>query len=152
MKKEKIAISIDKPTLEMVDALVDNLTIRSRSQAMEFLINKGIEQQYIKDAVIIIRGEEANILFKIIEGKTLLDRHLSWLEEHGVKNVLIITGKNAPVERMQSVCEKHQIRARIIMEDRSLGNIPALLLAKKELTKNFILLLGDTLNLFDLTK
>jgi NDP-sugar pyrophosphorylase family protein len=152
MKKDKIAISIDRPTLEMVDAMVDGLQIRSRSQAIEFLISKGIEQQYIKDAVILVRGEEAAILLKIVEGKTLLDQHLDWLAEHGVRNVYLITGVDAPLKKIEQIIDTHQIRARIITEEKSQGNIPALLLVKKELAKNFILLLGDTLNRFDLTK
>ena len=152
MKKEKIAISIDKPTLEMVDAMVDRHTIRSRSQAIEFLVAKGIEHQYIKDAVILIRGSEAGTLFKIVEGRTVLAHHLDWLAEHGVKNALIITGREAPLSRIEQFCESHALRARVIVEERSSGNIPALLLAKKELARNFILLLGDTVNMFDLTK
>jgi NDP-sugar pyrophosphorylase family protein len=71
--------------------------------------------------------------------------------EHGIKNVFIITGKNAPIEKIQSI-EEHPLRVRIITEERSSGNIPALLLVRKELTNNFILLLGDTLNKFELTK
>ena len=36
MSKPKIAISLDKSLLELVDSKVDGSVIRSRSQAMEF--------------------------------------------------------------------------------------------------------------------
>jgi len=36
IKKPKIAISLDKSLLDLVDSKVDGSVIRSRSQAMEF--------------------------------------------------------------------------------------------------------------------
>jgi len=44
LTKEKIAISLDKPLLTLLDALVDGITYRSRSQAIEHLLRKGLAQ------------------------------------------------------------------------------------------------------------
>ena len=38
MKKPKIAISLDKPLLDLIDSKVDGSILRSRSQAMEFFL------------------------------------------------------------------------------------------------------------------
>jgi len=152
MKKEKIAISIDRPTREMVDAMVDGLTMRSRSQAIEFLISKGIEHQYIRDAVILIKGDHADTLLKTIEKKPLLSHQLEWLSTHGVQNVYVITGESASLQKIRELCDISQLRVKIVIDEKQAGTVPALSLARKELQRNFIVMLGDTLNRFDLTK
>jgi NDP-sugar pyrophosphorylase family protein len=40
----------------------------------------------------------------------------------------------------------------ITIDEKQQGTVPALALLRKELQRNFILILGDTLNRFDLTK
>jgi NDP-sugar pyrophosphorylase family protein len=152
MKKEKIAISIDRPTLEMVDAMVDSLTIRSRSQAVEFLIAKGIEHQYVKDAVILIKGDDARILLKMVEKKPLLAHQLDWLAHHGVQHVSLVTGESPMLRKIREVCEESMLRVRIVIDEKETGTVQALGLCRKELRRSFIVLLGDTLNRFDLTK
>jgi NDP-sugar pyrophosphorylase family protein len=150
MKKEKIAISIDKPTREMVDAMVDGLTMRSRSQAIEFLITKGIEHQYVRDAVILCRGDDADLLLAVIDRKPLLTHHLTWLKAHGVQQITLVVGKTQQLQRIQQIAQESG--ARVIVDERERGTLPALLLVRHGLARNFIVLLGDTLNEFDLTK
>src|SRR5262249_55887494 len=130
MKKEKIAISIDRPTREMVDAMVDGLSIRSRSQAIEFLIAKGIEHQYVKDAVILLRAEDIKLLLKTIGKKRLLLHQLELLEQHGVKNIYLVTSNSPLLDEVRGIAAGHNLR--IIIEERPAGTIPALMLLKKE--------------------
>lgn len=152
MKKEKIAISLDPKMLEMVDASVDGLTIRSRSQAIEYFISKGIEQQYVRDAVILIRSKDAGTLVQEIEGKPLLTHHLDWLQEHGVENVYLITGQNLYLKQLEALSRGRVPHTQIILEQHETGTMGALNLVKDAMTGNFIVLFGDTLNRFDLTK
>ncbi len=152
MKKEKIAISVDRTTLDMVNAMVDKTTIRSRSQAIEYLISKGIEHQYIRTAILLIRGSDAKLLLKDIEGTTLLAHHLDWLAAHGVTDAILITGKKAPLEEMAKIAADRPIRLRTIVEEKEAGTVPALLRVRKEMGKNAIVMLADTRNEFDLTK
>lgn len=152
MKKEKIAISIDPATLEMVDAMIDGLTLRSRSQAIEYLINKGIEQQYVRDAVLLIRGSDAKLLLQKIEGKPLLEHHLEWLHKHGIETAYLVTGREAGIQQIESIAKGNMPRLRIVIEDSETGTASALQTVQERLAGNFVVLLADTLNRFDLTK
>jgi len=152
MKKEKIAISVDPATLEMVDAMTDGLSIRSRSQAIEYLINKGIEQQYVKEAVMLIRGQEANLLLQEVEGKPLIDHHLDWLNEHGIETVYLVTGQSLHRQEIESHTKNRLPVTKIILENQPTGTMAALKLLDGKLHGNFVVLFGDTLNKFNLTK
>ena len=66
MRKPKIAISLDNQLLKLIDSKVDGNVIRSRSQAMEFYLRKGIQDQSIDTAVILLRGEHQSISLKKI--------------------------------------------------------------------------------------
>jgi len=57
MKKEKIAISLDKPLLDIIDSKIDGSIIRSRSQAIENFIRKGLEEDIITYGVVFLKGE-----------------------------------------------------------------------------------------------
>ncbi len=152
MTKEKIAISLDPTTLEMVDAMTDGLSIRSRSQAIEYLINKGIEQQYVRDAVMLIRGKDAGLLLQEVDGRQLIDHHLDWLQEHGIETVYLVTGPNPHQQGIERKTKGRLPVTKLILEDQPSGTMNALKLVEKVLTGNFIVMLGDTLNQFDLTK
>ena len=45
MKKAKIAISLDNALLRLVDSKVDGSIMRSRSQAIEYFLKKGLKEQ-----------------------------------------------------------------------------------------------------------
>ena len=74
MTKPKIAISLDKSLLNLVDSKVDGSVIRSRSQAMEFFLKKGLQEQSINTAVLLIKGEHQKNLLKKLKGKSLLKK------------------------------------------------------------------------------
>ena len=57
MKKPKIAISLDQSLLDQVDSKVDGSIIRSRSQAIEYFLRKGLKESSIDIAVLMIKGE-----------------------------------------------------------------------------------------------
>ena len=78
MKKEKIAISLDKPLLDLVDSKVDGSVIRSRSQAIEFFLRKGLKEQTISTVVLLIKGEKQKVLLKELKGKSLLKNQVDF--------------------------------------------------------------------------
>ncbi|TAL58033.1 MAG: ribbon-helix-helix protein, CopG family, partial [Nanoarchaeota archaeon] len=57
MKKTKIAISIDSGILAEIDRRVDGRIMRSRSQAMEVYLRKGLFESEVRIAVILLKGE-----------------------------------------------------------------------------------------------
>jgi NDP-sugar pyrophosphorylase family protein len=152
MKKEKIAISLDPTTLEMVDAMTDGVRLRSRSQAIEYLVRKGIEHQYVREAVILIRGSELSILQRKVDGKEMLLHHLGWLEQHGIETAYLVTGNAPQLSDIERLARGHAPLLRVVLEERPSGTMGALKLVEQQMTGNFVVMFGDTLNQFDLTK
>lgn len=152
MRKEKIAISLDKSLLEMVDSTIDNVRVSSRSQAISILLQHALEKQYITQVVVLLRTSHISLLFREIGGKLVLEKQIQFLQENGIEDVYFITGNHYQLETVQSHFRKKDIRFHLILEKEQKGNIPALQLLQSELCSNFVLLNGDTLNIFSLKK
>ncbi len=152
MRKEKITISVDKPLLEMIDSTIDNVRVTSRSQAISVLLQQALEKQYITKAIILLRTSHIPLLFHTVEGKTVLEKQIAFLQENGITDVYLITGNHYQLETVQSVFRKHDLGFHLILEKEQKGNVHALALLRDELHSNFVLLNGDTLNLFSLKK
>ncbi len=152
MRKEKIAISLDKPLLEIVDSTIDSVRVTSRSQAISVLLQQALEKQYITKAVLLLRTLHIPLLFQSVDGKTVLEWQIAFLQENGIEAVYLVTGNHYQLETVQSVFRKHDLGFHLILEKEQRGNVHALQLLQDELRTNFVLLNGDTLNLFALKK
>ena len=91
MKKPKIAISLDKNLLDLVDSKVDGSVIRSRSQAIEFFLRKGLQEQSINAAVLLIKGEHQKNSLKKLKGKSLIKNQIEFFSKNGINNLYIVT-------------------------------------------------------------
>lgn len=153
IKKEKIAISVDKPLLTLIDALVDGTTIRSRSQAMESLLRKGLSQEYVQDAVILIKKEHQHLLLEKVNNTELIISHLELLESANIRQCYLITKETSTIKKIQAIIpKKSNILFSIINEEEQKGNVHALKLIQERLSTNFAVILGDTFNQFNLKK
>jgi len=151
--KEKIAISLDKPLLTLIDALVDGTTLRSRSQAIESLVRKGLSQEYIQDAIILLKKEHQHLLEQKINGKTLFQCHLNLLEKANIKQCYFVTSQTPLMHTLfASVSSSTKIQLHLIDETIPHGNVAALHLMRDKLHTNFVVLLGDIYNNFNLKK
>ena len=54
MKKPKIAISLDQSLLDQIDSKVDGSIIRSRSQAIELFLRRGLHDEKIDTAFLLV--------------------------------------------------------------------------------------------------
>ena len=61
MKKEKIAISLDKELLSLIDSKVDREIIRSRSQAIEVYLKRGLMESGISTVVLLLKGNHQDL-------------------------------------------------------------------------------------------
>src|SRR3989338_2150847 len=151
MNKPKIAISLDKELLDAVDSKVDCSVIRSRSQAIEFFLRKGLQEQSINTAVILIKGEQQDVLLKEVDGTALIKKQIDFFSEHGIKTAYIVTQHSKNINSLLAEVEKASINVEII-EKEAKGNAKALEAMKDKLKDNFIVMSGDTYNDFDLMK
>lgn len=151
MKKPKIAISLDKPLLDLVDSKVDNNVIRSRSQAIEFFLRKGLKEQSINTAVILLRGEHQSISLKNVRGKPLIKNQLDFFYKNNINNILIVTQHTKNMNLFLNEVSDSRLNIEII-EKNVKENANALEAIKNKLKGSFVVMSGDTYNEFDLIK
>tara|TARA_Y100000310_G_scaffold151938_1_gene151520 strand:+ start:2298 stop:3044 length:747 start_codon:yes stop_codon:yes gene_type:complete len=149
MKKVKIAISMDKDLLDEVDGKVDGSFIRSRSQAIELFLAKGLREQSITTAVILIKKDQHNVLLKDVNGKELITKHIEFFKSNGIKEVFIVTQHSPLINDVIDLTKEMEVR---VFEKEAKGNAEALVAIKDKLKKSFVVISGDTFNEFDLKK
>ena len=168
--KEKISITVDKQTLKNVDSFVDRLFIRSRSQAIEVLLKNYLDKR--KTAVIILTAsdkrlkidENQEVPFVKIKGMTLIERTIKKLRKNSFRDIYIIARKRTleGIFALMKGGEQYGIKINYIEEKDSsyksaslkshekhlpetflTGSATALKLAKKELSRPFLVIFGD---------
>ncbi|MDP2907405.1 MAG: nucleotidyltransferase family protein [Nanoarchaeota archaeon] len=151
MRKKKIAISIDEPLLDIVNSYVDKTTIRSTSQAIEFLIRQAIKQAPITTAVILISEKDQHYLLEKIENIPLIERHVSFLKKFGINQIYLVTKENEALKKKVSELSK-KIKIELVNEEKGTGTANALTLVKNKVGNDFLVVNGDTFNDFNLKK
>src|SRR3989344_6191658 len=151
MGKPKIAISLDESLLTLVDGKVDGNVIRSRSQAIEFFLRKGLQGQSINTAALLIKGDHQPILLKKIKGKSLLTSQIEFFSRYGISSLFIITQHTRNINLILDGISNAKINVEII-ETEAKGNAQALFAIKDRIKNSFIVMSGDIYNNFDLVK
>ncbi|MBD3250642.1 MAG: NTP transferase domain-containing protein [Candidatus Pacebacteria bacterium] len=157
MTKQRLTITLSASTLNKVDALIDNKNIRSRSHAIETLIQQSLTPNI--STAVILAGSKKKIkkpkpLTKI-NGKELIFYTLELLEEHGVEEVVILT--NQAGKKIEEVVNQSQfpskIKIKYLYENKPLGTAGAIKEAQSKINnKTFYCLHGDILTNIDLTE
>ena len=151
MSKSKIAISIDNSLLKLVDSKVDKSIIRSRSQAIEYFLKKGLHEQSVNVAVILLKGQHQAIALKKINGISLINQQIDFFSRYGIKSVYIITQHTKSMNLLLDEISNSKINAEIV-ENQSRGNAESLKAVKSKISNSFVVMSGDTYNNFDLFK
>ncbi len=151
MKKAKIAISLDNSLLKLVDSKVDGSIIRSRSQAIEYFLKKGLQEQSVNAAVLLLKGEHQAFALKDIKGTSLIKHQINFFSRYGIKMVYIITQHTKNINLLLNEISDARINAEII-EKQAKGNADALKAVKEKVDNSFVVMSGDTYNNFDLLK
>ena len=145
--KEKIAISLDENLLKTLDQRIDGTVIRSRSQAIELYLKKGLHNELIETAVMMVSRQHQKLL---IEGhEPLLNKQIAYLKRYGINTIIILT-QQSPTSSIFKEKIKNIDEDIIIREENSQGNAHGLFMIKDLLTTDFVALGGDVFNNFDL--
>ena len=150
-RKPKIAISLDRNLLGLVDSKVDGAVIRSRSQAIEFFLRKGLQEKSVNTAVLLIKGEHQENMLKKLKGKSLIQNQADFFSHYGINNVYIITQHSKNINLLLNEISGAKISVEIIEKDAK-GNANALEQIKDKVKTSFIVMSGDIYNNFDLLK
>ncbi|MBW2974420.1 hypothetical protein KY366_01765 [Candidatus Woesearchaeota archaeon] len=151
MKKPKVAISLDKSLLDQIDSKVDGSVIRSRSQAIEYFLRKGLKESSVDAAVLLIKGEHQGSLLKELKGKSLLRQQIAFFASNGIKTVYIVTQHTSHINKILLETEDSPIEVKLVQKEVK-GNADALMALKSKLDGNFVVMSGDTYNNFNLLR
>lgn len=159
MPRERVTITIRTDLLKQIDRLQDNLTIRSRSQAFEFLLSRVLSDIKIKNALVLAGGKKENVLigktpkFLLnLKGKILLERVLDKINEFNINNFLVYIDlmQDQIIKEFESKELGYKIH--FISEKTAQGTVLPLLKARPFLNDTFLLAYGDTISSLDLNK
>ncbi len=151
MTKSKIAISVDNSLLKSVDSKVDGSVIRSRSQAIEYFLRKGLQEQSVNAAVLLLKGGHQEISLKDVHGNSLLNQQIAFFANHGINQLYIVTQHSKNINRLLEQISNAKINVEIA-EKQAKGNAEALKAIKGKVNSSFVVMSGDTYNNFDLLK
>src|SRR3989338_8814919 len=151
MVKSKIAISLDNSILKLIDSKIDKSIIRSRSQAIEYFLKKGLQEQSVSTAVLLLKGEHQSFSLKQIKGMSLIKQQIDFFSKHGIKALYIVTQHTKNMNLLLDEISDAKINVEII-EKQAKGNAEALNAIKDKIGSSFVAMSGDTYNNFDLNK
>ena len=152
MSRERVTITIRADLLRQVDRLVDGLTIRSRSQAMEYLLSKFLSDFKLGNALILAGGPKKGLLINKkpkflldLKGAPLLRKVMDGINEFNVSNFMVYVDSFADEIEEAIKAEHVPYHVEFLHGKGAKGSIAPLLLAKNRLHGSFLLAYGDTL-------
>lgn len=162
--KTKISITIDKKLIEDVDSMIDNITIRNRSQAIENLVNNALGEN--RNAVILCGGDEKRLEISPnhysptlkINNLTLIESTVRKLMENHFKNIFIIARSKILTNIFEILKDGslYGVKVHYIEEKTSNGTASSLRLLRGKISSNFLVVYGDLyfnkINIDDLWK
>src|SRR3989338_232889 len=151
MPRERITITIDSNVLEGADRLVDGKKIRSRSQAIEFIVSDYFSGSEMPDALILASGPRKSLtlnnqpkFMEKIGDKTILEKIVSMLDgKTGTIHIYIDEWEREFIEKTD--LSKFRSKVSILSGSGKQGTINPLKEFIELSGKEFILAYCDTL-------
>jgi NDP-sugar pyrophosphorylase family protein len=146
MKKEKIAISITKDMLKRIDSRIDGSAVRSRSQAIEFFLKKGLETRIVDTAVVLLSKRHHKTALTKFKRSCLLREQMDFFRKNGIENIIIIAQNGDFTNQLKNEC----VGFATVFVTEAKTNGDALYEIKNMIKNDFIVLGGDIYINFDL--
>ncbi len=152
MKVEKIAISIDPYLLREIESKIDGTYIKSRSQAMEYLLRKALAGN-VNTAFLLaggIFGEKKAM--EIHYGKPSIVNLIEWMKNYGINKFIISLNYNENLIRKSlGDGSKFGVKISYLIESSPCGTAGAVKGAKTLLNSPFLVANCDGAFGFDLS-
>jgi hypothetical protein len=146
MSKQKIAISIDKNLLELIDKKVDGKVLQSRSQAIEFFLRKGLSEALVSKAILMLTAEQHKLVLE--NNAIFLKKQLAFLKRGNIQKLIWTTQPSPLTKEIKKICDLEGFETKIY-EGNTHNNSEALLLVRNEFTEDCLVISGDVLNDFN---
>ena len=150
--KNKISITINNKILRDVDSIIDNLFIRNRSQAIEYLLKESLKESKI---AVILAGESKKMTPGKIRSRyslkidhfTIIEKEIHKLEYWGFKTIYIIADHKTLTSIFKIIGDgtSHNVKIEYIDEENPMGTAAALKLLKGKIKKTFLVVYCDTI-------
>ncbi|MDD5489377.1 MAG: sugar phosphate nucleotidyltransferase [Candidatus Moranbacteria bacterium] len=149
MNRKRLTITLDNQLLQKIDRRVDGHKIRNRSHAIEAFLAEKLQSKILKKAIILGGGKGIEFQGKIISklllpvgGKTLIEKNIEILKEHGITELLLsLGGLGEQIREKLGDGSKYGIR--ILYFERDRGTAGILRQAKSTLDETFLMMNGD---------
>ncbi|MBU4502930.1 MAG: hypothetical protein KKA79_10125 [Nanoarchaeota archaeon] len=149
--KEKISITLDKNLLKSIDSAIDNLYIRNRSQAIEHLIKKVVDES--KTAVILAGGPEEKLkiskdeyrIFAKINGEMVMEKAIKSLRKNNFKEIFLIARHKILTKAFSHFGNgsSYGVKINYVEEEKSRGTFDSLKLLKGKINDSFLVVYDD---------
>lgn len=161
--KEKISVTINDKVLRDIDSIVDNLIIRNRSQAIEYLIKEALKESKI---AVILAGEgksnhqnELKYRYALkVNHCTVIEKAIRKLSDSGFKIIYIVAGNDTLTRIFKLIGDgsDYNLQINFINEEVQRGSAAALKLLKGKIKTTFLVvqcdIIFDDVNLLELWK
>ncbi|MEM3190908.1 MAG: sugar phosphate nucleotidyltransferase [Candidatus Parvarchaeota archaeon] len=154
--KSRVSFTIDPDIIGKLDSLVDNISYRSKSEAVESILKKYFESQ--KNAVILCGGDlvlEGSTLYRPllkIGAETVIENIIGNVKKGGFRNI-IISGKSEILKSIFLVLkngEGYGVDIKYFDDNELKGDAKALEKIKDYITSTTLFIPGDSVFSIDL--
>ncbi|NTV23998.1 MAG: nucleotidyltransferase family protein [Nanoarchaeota archaeon] len=158
--KERLTITLDDDTLDLLDQKIDGKKIKNRSHAIEVLLSRVLGNNRPTKAILLLGGKGTRfrpITYELpkallpIQGKTVPEYLMDLFKEFGITDFVFSVGYLADkIKQYYGDGSKFGVNITYVEEKEPLGSAGAIKLAAAHLTETFIVTNGDELKDIDL--
>ncbi|MCD8484516.1 NTP transferase domain-containing protein [Candidatus Woesebacteria bacterium] len=153
--KTRLTITLSQSTLDAIDRLIDKKRIRSRSHAIEHLLQKSLQPR-LSTALILAGGEkhadQPSRPLTLLNDKPLIVHTIEHLQKFGVTKIVIATNESGKdIQTLLGEGKSLGVEIKYVFEASPAGTAGAILSAQKYLSDGpFFVIAGDVLTTIDL--
>jgi len=159
-RRKRLTITLRGDLLNKVDNLIDGVSIRNRSHAIEFLLDQTLLPA-ISQAIILTGGAGAKmrpLTYEVpkalipVKGKPILEYTIELLKKHQIRDLILATGHlGGKIRDYFGDGSRWEVKIRYGRETKPMGTAGALKLARKYLEEApFLVIHGDVLTKLDI--
>lgn len=158
--KERLTITLDNDTLEILDKHIDGKKIKNRSHAIEVFLHRVLGNNSPRKAVLLLGGKGTRfrpITYELpkallpVQEKTVPEHLIDLFKRYNITDLIFSVGYKA--EKIMAYFgdgSKFGVKITYVKEDSPVGSAGAIKLAAKYLKEAFIVTNGDELKDIDL--
>ena len=154
--KARVSFTVDPEIIDKLDSLVDNISYRSKSEAVESILKKYFESQ--KSAVILCGGdlviEGTNLYSPLVKlgSETIIEKIIGQVKKGGFRNI-IISGKSEILKGAFTLLKNGEgfgVNIKYFDDNEVIGDAKALEKLRDYITSTTLFVPGDSVFSIDL--